>query len=291
VEVMGALRGRCVGDAFIVLDVFELPVEGTETRVNAQAEAYEFMVDFDSTCQAVGRREHVVGWYHSHPGYGCWLSGIDVNTQTLNQKYGDPFVAIVIDPVRTCASGKVEIGAFRTYPEGYTAPEAMEWATRRRGVPSSKAEDFGVHRDRYYALDVSFFKSSLDSRNLDLLWNQYWVNTLSSSRLGDNRKLVAGQVGDIESALVAAEKGLKRGGGGAAAIAAVSSAASFASLGKPVSGAFAEPSTALNAATRDAVAVAVEQTKSMASHAIKFALFDALRAVDAARSADVDMSE
>jgi len=23
----------------------------------------------------------VVGWYHSHPGFGCWLSGVDVNTQ------------------------------------------------------------------------------------------------------------------------------------------------------------------------------------------------------------------
>jgi COP9 signalosome complex subunit 5 len=26
---------------------------------------------------------------------------------------------VVVDPVRTMASGKVEIGAFRTYPEGY----------------------------------------------------------------------------------------------------------------------------------------------------------------------------
>lgn len=31
----------------------------------------------------------------------------------------EPFLAIVVDPVRTMASGKVEIGAFRTYPEGY----------------------------------------------------------------------------------------------------------------------------------------------------------------------------
>lgn len=23
-----------------------------------------------------GRPEMVVGWYHSHPGFGCWLSGI-----------------------------------------------------------------------------------------------------------------------------------------------------------------------------------------------------------------------
>lgn len=32
----------------------------------------------------------VVGWYHSHPGFGCWLSGVDVNTQqsfeALNQR-------------------------------------------------------------------------------------------------------------------------------------------------------------------------------------------------------------
>lgn len=29
-----------------------------------------------------GRPEMVVGWYHSHPGFGCWLSGVDMNTQT-----------------------------------------------------------------------------------------------------------------------------------------------------------------------------------------------------------------
>ena len=34
---------------FVVMDAFALPVEGTETRVNAQAEAYEYMVDFAET--------------------------------------------------------------------------------------------------------------------------------------------------------------------------------------------------------------------------------------------------
>ena len=29
----------------------------------------------------------------------------------------EPFLAIVVDPHRTVAAGKVEIGAFRTYPE------------------------------------------------------------------------------------------------------------------------------------------------------------------------------
>jgi hypothetical protein len=39
---------------------------------------------------------------------------------------------------------------------------------------------------RYYPLDISFFKSSLDSHLLALLWNKYWISTLSSSPLIGN---------------------------------------------------------------------------------------------------------
>ena len=67
----------------------------------------------------------MIGWYHSHPGYGCWLSGIDVGTQATQQMYQEPFLAIVIDPHRTIAAGKVEIGAFRTYPEVGTHWQAL----------------------------------------------------------------------------------------------------------------------------------------------------------------------
>ena len=123
IEVMGMVQGYASGDAFVVTDAFELPVEGTETRVNAQAEANEYMVAYTQAFEASGRKEKVVGWYHSHPGYGCWMSGIDVNTQQLNQRHFEPFVALVIDPLRTSATGKVEIGAFRTYPEGLHAAE------------------------------------------------------------------------------------------------------------------------------------------------------------------------
>ena len=35
-EVMGVMQGKVRGDTFIVIDAFALPVEGTETRVNAQ---------------------------------------------------------------------------------------------------------------------------------------------------------------------------------------------------------------------------------------------------------------
>ena len=48
-EIMGMLQGKVLDATFIVVDVFALPVEGTETRVNAQAEAYEYIVDFAET--------------------------------------------------------------------------------------------------------------------------------------------------------------------------------------------------------------------------------------------------
>ena len=34
-------------------------------------------------CTMRCRPEMVVGWYHSHPGFGCWLSGVDINTQQV----------------------------------------------------------------------------------------------------------------------------------------------------------------------------------------------------------------
>ncbi|MDH4123043.1 MAG: hypothetical protein OEV21_03020 [Thermoplasmata archaeon] len=48
----------------------------------------------------------IVGWYHSHPGYGCFMSRIDINTQlsAFHEKYHS---AIVIDPLQK------EIEAFR----------------------------------------------------------------------------------------------------------------------------------------------------------------------------------
>jgi COP9 signalosome complex subunit 5 len=118
-----------------------------------------------------------------------------------NQKFQDPFVAVVvssffllalivtltkgnfteIDPNRTISAGKVDIGAFRTYPENYTPPNVSQ--SEYQSIPLNKIEDFGVHANQYYQLDVEIFKSSLDNDLLAMLWNKYWVNTLSQSPL------------------------------------------------------------------------------------------------------------
>lgn len=87
-----------------------------------------------------------MGWYHSHPSYGCWLSGIDVATQERFQTE-DPFLAIVVDPIKSVnlrkylfISEKVDIGAFRVYNKGHKEPTATV-----KDVPRRKAVDFGYH--------------------------------------------------------------------------------------------------------------------------------------------------
>ena len=48
-----------------------------------------------------GRPEMVVGWYHSHPGFGCWLSGVDINTQQSFETLSTRAVAVVVDPIQS----------------------------------------------------------------------------------------------------------------------------------------------------------------------------------------------
>ena len=64
-EVMGLMQGKISGDTFIVTDAFRLPVEGTETRVNAGDEANEYIVNYLQACRDSGKEENAVGWYHS----------------------------------------------------------------------------------------------------------------------------------------------------------------------------------------------------------------------------------
>lgn len=41
--------------------------------------------------------EHIIGWYHSHPGYGIFMSQTDFDTQKSYQKLFEKAIAIVID--------------------------------------------------------------------------------------------------------------------------------------------------------------------------------------------------
>ena len=103
-----------------------MPQSGTGVSVEAVDPVFQAkMLDM---LKQTGRPEMVVGWYHSHPGFGCWLSGVDINTQQSFEALSDRAVAVVIgklhkklqfiykmilDPIQS-VKGKVVIDAFRT---------------------------------------------------------------------------------------------------------------------------------------------------------------------------------
>lgn len=273
IEVMGLMQGKIAGDTFIVTDAFRLPVEGTETRVNAQDEANEYMVGYLQACREQGKLENAVGWYHSHPGYGCWLSGIDVNTQATQQTFSDPFLAVVIDPDRTISAGKVEIGAFRTYPENYKPPIATA-DDGYQTIPLAKIEDFGAHSSRYYSLEVSNFKSSLDTAILELLWNKYWVQTLSQSPLFANRDYSSKQMLDLSSKIRQTSLAIQR-----------ASKAPGGNMG------YRAADTQLEKAVKDGNKIAGEEMTGLMAGDVKSKLFNGLGEKERTHTADPALAE
>ena len=110
-EVMGLMLGEFVDDYTVrVVDVFAMPQSGTGVSVEAVDPVFQTkMMDM---LRQTGRPETVVGWYHSHPGFGCWLSSVDINTQQSFEQLTPRAVAVVIDPIQS-VKGKVVIDAFR----------------------------------------------------------------------------------------------------------------------------------------------------------------------------------
>merc|ERR1719216_695279 len=110
-EVMGLMLGEFVDEYTVrVIDVFAMPQSGTGVSVEAVDPVFQArMLDM---LRQTGRPEMVVGWYHSHPGFGCWLSGVDINTQQSFEALSDRAVAVVVDPIQS-VKGKVVIDAFR----------------------------------------------------------------------------------------------------------------------------------------------------------------------------------
>ncbi|HEV8290209.1 MAG TPA: Mov34/MPN/PAD-1 family protein [Candidatus Norongarragalinales archaeon] len=117
-ESMGLLIGQVFennGEKYVIAE------EYVTAPNNATAASVRFSQDaFSELAQKIssgGKGKIVVGWLHSHPGYGCWLSGTDVNTQ---RKYfsEDFHIALVVDPHKE-QGGRMLKKAFKIGSNGY----------------------------------------------------------------------------------------------------------------------------------------------------------------------------
>lgn len=111
VEVMGLILGRRIDDYTTeIVDVYAMPQTGTGVTVESVDPVYQ--TKMNEMLREVNRKENVIGWYHSHPGFGCWLSHIDMTTQKSFEQMDKNAIAVVIDPIQS-VRGKVVIDAFR----------------------------------------------------------------------------------------------------------------------------------------------------------------------------------
>eukprot|EP00347_Sterkiella_histriomuscorum_P008616 403344414 len=113
-EVMGVMLGEMEDDYTVTcVDVFAMPQIASTVSVESVDPVYQ--INMMKMLEAVGRKEKLVGWYHSHPGFGCWLSIVDITTQKSFEQQQPRAVAVVIDPVQS-VKGRVVMDAFRSIP-------------------------------------------------------------------------------------------------------------------------------------------------------------------------------
>lgn len=108
-EVLGLLVGevwRTDGETYAVArDTATTALQATAFHVRFDRRAFARLF---AALDRVGYEYILVGWYHSHPGYGCFLSPTDLSTQRrmFREAYHS---ALVIDPIRK----RVDVFALR----------------------------------------------------------------------------------------------------------------------------------------------------------------------------------
>ena len=194
-EVMGLMLGEYVDDYTVkCIDVFSMPQSGTETTIESIDEG--FQVKMTEMLKQTGRNEIVVGWYHSHPGFGCWLSSTDINTQKSFEQSVPRTIAVVVDPIQS-VRGKVVIDAFRTYGASGMdlgiALGGLGGGTEQRQTTSNLGEvrrkkGFSIKalgKSAYYSILIGYRKNDLETKMLLNLRQSSWD---AGFRLNNNSK-------------------------------------------------------------------------------------------------------
>lgn len=113
----------------------------------------------------------------------CYLSATDVGTQFSWQNQLDPWVALVVDPLRSLTRREPDIQAFRCYPIAYTPP-ARECPDGTEADDETKQQRWGKVANRYYCLSVSYFMSACGGNLLSILArNHLWMRVLAGASI------------------------------------------------------------------------------------------------------------
>lgn len=137
-EVMGFLLGEACtwkGKAYsVVRDAVTTELRSSSSKVRFDPKAFPKLFH---GLDVSGFDYILIGWYHSHPGHTCFLSGTDMETQRsmFNQPY---HVALVIDPINKdvktfrLRDGGCEETSFAVFDPSHEVPSDRKGARTRR---------------------------------------------------------------------------------------------------------------------------------------------------------------
>lgn len=111
-EVAGLLLGKESRGMVEIWDAVTGPQEGHAGYVKLNEEV---MAEVVEKLFVLGLDIYIVGWYHSHPGYGLFLSAVDVRTQLAYQALYSKSIALVIDPSKFLENGDISNIAFKVF--------------------------------------------------------------------------------------------------------------------------------------------------------------------------------
>lgn len=178
-EVMGLMLGEFIDDYTVrVVDVFSMPQSGNSVSVEAVDPVFQTkMLDMLKQTQ---RPEMVVGWYHSHPGFGCWFSGTDMNTQQSFEQLNPRAVGVVVDPIQS-VKGKVVIDCFRLIGQQMMMlgqePRQTTSNIGHLNKPTLTGLIHGLNR-HYYSIAINYRKNDLEQKVLLNLGRKKWTDGL-----------------------------------------------------------------------------------------------------------------
>ncbi|UCG01497.1 MAG: Mov34/MPN/PAD-1 family protein [Candidatus Heimdallarchaeota archaeon] len=120
IEVIGLLTGHIESNdtplaCLVIEDAFPI---GHGTNVNTQINDPQSMVRVYNEIKSHNKNQLILGWYHSHPSYGAFMSQTDYETQVRYQRLGarnsqiTAPIALVIDPTKI-SSGSYGFKIFR----------------------------------------------------------------------------------------------------------------------------------------------------------------------------------
>jgi 26S proteasome regulatory subunit N11 len=206
-EVMGLMIGEYVDEYTVrVTDVFSMPQ--TATGQSVEAVDPEYQAQMLGMLELVGRPEKVVGWYHSHPGFGCWLSGEDVQTARSYEQLTARSVSVVVDPIQS-VRGKVVMDAFRCIPQQMIMlQQEPRQTTSNVGFtcrPTVTALVHGLNK-HYYNMPISFRKNALEVAMLLNVHKRGWKEGLQIKKPTEHRKEMRQNLKKIKDLAAQCEK-------------------------------------------------------------------------------------